>query len=445
MNSAIASYVAKNDYLAASYSQVAPLAFYRSIFPTGALERAGNYNDHKPNGIVTIIQRETAKNRLFFDELSDIPEYLSKDFVVTSPVAYFGRNRTQRNASLLFGFCIDLDGVEMKQLQDLLYEMENKIIPTATYIVNSGHGLHLYYILDEPLNLYTHLHEPLRELKYALIDLVWNRYTSTIPIENRQYLGIFQGFRMVGSPTKLGRDYILKAYRTGDTVSIEYLNQFVAPDKRLENYDYQSNLTLDQAKLKYPAWYERRIEQKQPRSRWVVKPDLYFWWLNKIKEQATVGHRYNTLCVLFAYAQKCMIDEDQALSDALSLVDKFDAMSLDESNRFTQKDVYDSLKFYQESYVHFSRSEAERISGISIPPNKRNGRKQKVHLQIARATRDIVHPEGWQNKEGRPTKQAIVEQWQLANPNGSKTACIKETGLSKPTVYKWWIDKNALN
>ena len=46
-------------------------------------------------------------------------------------------------------------------------------------------------------------------------------------------------------------------------------------------------------------------------------------------------------------------------------------------------------------------------------------------------------------KTGRPpvkqeTKKDIVFKWRIEHPTGSKSQCIKETGLSKPTVYKWW-------
>ena len=32
----------------------------------------------------------------------------------------------------------------------------------------------------------------------------------------------------------------------------------------------------------------------------------------------------------------------------------------------------------------------------------------------------------------------VVYEWRLRNPDGRKAACIRDTGLSKPTVYKWW-------
>lgn len=48
----------------------------------------------------------------------------------------------------------------------------------------------------------------------------------------------------------------------------------------------------------------------------------------------------------------------------------------------------------------------------------------------------------WRNKEGRPkgsgTSEQKVREWQEQNPQGKKAECIRQTGLSKPTVYKWW-------
>lgn len=39
---------------------------------------------------------------------------------------------------------------------------------------------------------------------------------------------------------------------------------------------------------------------------------------------------------------------------------------------------------------------------------------------------------------GRPSKEKIVLDWRKQNPRGRKVDCIRETGLSKPTVYKYW-------
>ena len=48
---------------------------------------------------------------------------------------------------------------------------------------------------------------------------IWNRYTSTI--KEPQVQGILQGFRVVGSGSKLGREYPVTAYRLGGRVTLE--------------------------------------------------------------------------------------------------------------------------------------------------------------------------------------------------------------------------------
>ena len=61
---------------------------------------------------------------------------------------------------------------------------------------------------------------------------------------------------------------------------------------------------------------------------------------------------------------------------------------------------------------------------------------EEVHLARARAVQDVDYP----NHEwaGRPNAEQTVREWQESHPAGKKADCIRETGLSKPTVYKWW-------
>lgn len=124
-------------------------------------------------------------------------------------------------------------------------------------------------------------------------------------------------------------------------------------------------------------------------------------------------------------------------TDAFSLLQFLDDMSDDEHNRFTKRDIMDAMQFYQENYVTYSRREAERVSAIAMPASKRNGRKQKQHCEVMRAIENITNP-NWREGNGRPDKAKIVEEWQESHPDGKKADCIRDTGLSKPTVYKWW-------
>lgn len=159
-------YKLKNEWLGQFFEEVKPKEFYRAVFPEGSFERAGHFEDGKANGIITIVENDKAKNRIVFDDLSVIDEVKGAEFAVMSPVAYSGRNRTAANARWLYGIAIDLDGVEMPQLRDVFHQMNHDIIPKCTYCINSGHGLHLYYLLEKPVPLYKHLQDKLREFKY---------------------------------------------------------------------------------------------------------------------------------------------------------------------------------------------------------------------------------------------------------------------------------------
>ena len=442
----------KNEWLGQFFEEVRPKDFYRAVFPKGSFEREGHPEDAKCNGVLTVIEREKARNYVVFDELKMVQEVKGKEFVIMSPVGYSGRNRTAKNARWLYGIAVDLDGVEMSQLTDVFHQMRNDFIPQCTYCVNSGHGLHLYYLFEKPVPLYRYLQDQLREFKYELIRKIWNRYTSTYTErEQVQYQGIFQGFRMVGTQSKLGKRYPVTAFETGKRVTIEYLNDFLMDkSKAVVDFKYKSEISLAEAKKKYPEWYERRIVRGEKKGRWHIKRDLYNWWLRKIQSgEVSVGHRYWCLSVLASYGIKCDVPEDEVLTDALKLLPMFDKISDDEHNRFTKRDVFDAMNMYQESYVTYSRAAVERVSGISVPPNKRNGRKQAVHMGLISAIRDFLYPDGtWRNKDGRPkgsgTKRITVFRWRQGHPDGKKIDCYRDTGFSRVTIDKWWNEAKPI-
>lgn len=284
----------KNEWLEQFYEEVKPRDFYRAVFPEGSFEREGHPEDEKCNGVLTVIEGEKARNYIVFDELNMVDEVKGKEFAIMSPVGYSGRNRTAKNARWLYGIAIDLDGVEMEQLRDVFYQMKNEFLPQCTYCINSGHGLHLYYLFEKPVPLYRHLQDQLREFKYELTRKIWNRYTSTYKERDQvQYQGIFQGFRMVGTQSKLGKRYLVTAFETGERVTVEYLNDFLMDEsKAVTDFKYKSDMSLAEAKKKYPEWYEKRIVRGEKKGRWHIKRDLYDWWLRKIQGgEVSVGHR----------------------------------------------------------------------------------------------------------------------------------------------------------
>ncbi|MDD7566778.1 MAG: hypothetical protein PUJ90_10590 [Streptococcus suis] len=392
-----------------------------------------------------------------------------RKFVIASPITYVGRNRNAANARYLYAFAFDLDGVGMAQIRDCLFQMLRSPLrgsgemyqhsPVVNVVVNSGHGLHLYYLLKTPIPLYKENQELLNRIKHNMTNLLWNEYTSSL--SDRQYQGIFQGFRLPGTQTKFGKT--IRAFYNEDShfYTIDELNEWagnVLTEKelnQLKRHEYHPDgVTLSEAERRWPEWYERVVIQgiKQPKQ-WHIKRDLYDWWLNRLRNDQSIipGHRYFCLMALAAYAIKCDIDFDELKSDTLSLVVKMEKLTNDEDNHFTEQDALDALQAYKVGYCTFPKNSIEYLTGLRMPEgNRRNGRTQEEHLKRARVLRDLDYPDdSWINKEGRPKGSVVkyedsrnakkIAEWRKNNPEShNKSACARDLGLSRPTIRKWW-------
>lgn len=430
--------------------------FYRDIFPEGELESEGVYEQGKYTGIAVEITKEKKPNgkplvRRYSvcDELNEIDSLLySSNFCVMAPISYAGKERKSSNARILYALCIEIDGLKVSNgrqvgLNNLMVQWSEKShwIPVPTYVVASGNGLHLYYVFEKGIPLFKNVVNGLQKYKRYLTEMLWNRNVTILIGEKIQYESLFQAFRMPGTITKSGDR--VQAFRVGDKVNIEYMNSFV-PDEFKITQLYKSELTLSQAKEKYPEWFDNRIVQKQPKGHWICKRDLYEWWKRKIENGAMVGHRYYCLMMLCIYAIKCDIPRDELEQDCFHFLEVFEERTNSEDNHFTEKDVMDALQAFEDkNLITYPVNSISNRSGIAIEKNKRNGRKQDVHLKGARAIQQIndeANGTNWRQGNGRKSKKTLVEEWQRNNPNRKKADCIRETGLSKPTVLKWWIE-----
>jgi len=427
-------YRSKKTFMEKIMEPVTSYEFYRNIFPAGSFERKGHYEDSKANGIaLEFMSNGKIRKYIVTDELDVLQQLQASDFAIISPISYIGCRRCTDNARYLYALAFDLDGVGMPQLKNLINQMANNILPPATYIVNSGRGVHLYYLLTEPVPMYPRNQQILKIIKRALTNKIWNKSTSTIKVPEQQ--GILQGFRIVGSASKLGPDYPVRAYRYGEPVSLDSLVRYVPVQA----------MALQKLVLKVHATKRemhpdnRQIIKKCKKRKWIVNRSLYDWWLKRIRTEIKVGHRYFAIMCLAICAIKCNIKGYELRRDAYALLSDYDSMSIDPVNRFTAGDIERALEAYDEKYVTFTRAAMEKLSGLPITANKRNGRTQKEHLALARAKQNQSDPNGnWRNKKGRPTKCAIVKDWRQKHPNGSKADCCKDTGLDRKTVSKWW-------
>lgn len=493
------AYIEKNDILLSDYPSwewVSPYDFWRTIFLEGFLQPRGEevpwheQGGGHPNGIaiqithktktvktktgiehdVPVIERFTLTDDLDGVEERVVDSNRKNESVFCAPVSYFGKSRVAANARFLHAFAIDLDGVGVQELKNMLKQFRNGrdpkfaadkwvSLPQPTFLVNSGTGFHLYYVLDQPIPLIPRIVPFVQEIKAMLTDYIWRDTVSTL--EDVQHQGIYQPFRMPGTPTKLNGkaagSKIKDKYEAVAFVhngedgkpwrcSLDYLLGYAGvrggKDRAelIELMRTAGRTPIERAKKLWPEWYQARIVEGKAPGRWTCKRDLYDWWLGEVETKATDHHRYWCLNVLAAYARKCGIPYDELEADALALVPTLEGLTVREDNHFTEDHALAAIEAYYDPIIHkLTRERIERRTAIELPKNKRNGRSQAKHLEGARAIRDINN-DNWREGNGRKPKADLVRKYAAEHPGANHSEIARALGISRPTVIKWLKD-----
>lgn len=427
------------------FSAAAAAEFYRDLFPVGTFEERVGYKDEyekteKGNGFIVYTvgedDKERKHTRMVFDDLAELHELLDNPCAFMSPCSYFGRHRTAKNARYLYALAFDLDEVGREQLHLFFdFHVYQKHYPKPTYVVNSGDGVHLYYFFKEPIPMIPKNQKALKILKYELTTRMWNEDTSEL--KEVQYQGLNQGFRLVGSKTKHGET--VTCWKTGGRVSVEELASFIpkenARDVGILYRMWHSTMPLEEAKKKYPEWYQQRIVMGRKRMSWTNDRKLYEWWKRKA-ENASYHHRYWYVFALVVYGAKCGVPFDEVEKDAFELKDFLNNLAPD--NPFTDEDILSALKAYDEEHKSFTRDEISKVTAIPIKANKRNGRKQSEHVKLMNFVRDELNGnKDWRNKDGRPSYREAVFKFLDFNPNATDKEFCELTGMSRAVFYKY--------
>lgn len=422
----------------------------------------------------------------------------TRRFALMSPITYVGNTTMNKNARYLYAFAIDLDGVGMEQLERLFelmlkiypsmphkpYPMDgHPVIPTPNIIVNSGHGLHLYYTMRYPLALHKENVPYLQEICKSLYKVVaWKKSKKvggdpgTTKEKEVHCLGIYHAFRLPETWTKtlkvtkssgdfVGNGVPIQAWLTeAPHYTIEDFLPYIAFSGNTQLYKSLTpsiitqlekggrllnpkRLTLEQARRKYgEEWYQNREKEK---GTFTINRRLYDWWLAKMKERDGVkeGFRYYCVMALAAFAKKCGIPFAELKRDAYTLIDGFDELT-HEKDPFVKHDVDAAIKAYKNpNSIRWTPGMLASWTNIPMKKTKRNKRKLDTHLKMARFSQNLDDPEGkWRNKDGRPvatldnSKEAqLINEWMVNHPESSnKAACARDLGMSRTTVTKWW-------
>lgn len=434
--------------LESDFMRINGYEFYKYIFPNN--ENKGELNNEwKPNAIYLYSdekKNENSKRQLSRRiMLKDTWESDYKEFIEGNPLAlcgglsYRGRANRLEQAQHMNALIFDLDSVNIDCINNVIHRFKNigtenfRSIPIPTFIVLSGGGIHLYYVFEEPIELFPNIKVQLKQMKYDLTFRIWE-YKSTSMEKAIQYQSINQGFRMVGSCNKRGNEVV--AFKTGERVTLEYMNQYVDDEKKvdIQKRFRPTKMTKAEAKEKFPEWYQRVIvEGNKIKNKWNINKALYLWWKGKAKI-IKGGHRYFYLMCLSIYAVKCNIPKAELKKD---MYEVFGILQDQEhSNLLEERDILSALESYDKGLYNFTIDDIEKLTDVRIERNKRNGRNQKTHLKLARNQLSMLRELG-EIKEGRPNKEELVKEYIKNNPTDSPTQIARALKISRPTVYKY--------
>ena len=428
--------------------------FYRFVFPEGSLQK-DKAKDRKYNAIMHELRLNSETNRtsgtnyIIHDDLKGLERaQISDNFMIMAPVAFAGRRSTSVLARQLYGIGIDVDDIVIEKETDpagLWFYLRNCYgggFPQPSAIACSGSGLHFYYLFEEPIPLHKEIKEELDLIKRILIEWIWRKEITT-SYKNPQYEALTQGFRMPESICKDGITRV-KVFQTGRKFDLNELKAFI-PDFRLPKVAKtkvikdENHLTREKAKELYPNWYENRIVQGKKKGTYTVNVALYNWWKEQTRKNITKGHRYWSIFALSIYARKCGISRETLEKDAYELTDYLEKECHNPEDPFTYSDAEDAMKAFDDISVRFTAQALSRLTAVEFPNNHRKGRKQVEHLKRARYSQELDYPDGsWRKGNGRPSKESIVKEFRKRHPAKSKLECKEQTGLTYPTIRKYW-------
>lgn len=403
-------YDEKNMVLSQYGEQVNPYTLYEDIF--GDMQQEipvvviGDENDNEKT-----IRKMSIEDAVSFG--------LCRNDVLIGGCTYFNCWISKKSAKDIHTFIIDYDnaysGTLLNALRADWRSGNGEPFAKPTYIVNSGTGLHLYFVLTEPIPNYHNMTANIDRL-YRELAIQQSRRVYC----HRQVQWFGQDFRCAGGLNKY--DWENTVFRVGEKWDADALARAVGLDLHFTRYG--------EKRTQKPQ--ERKHKRRQSEG-WKTNRAFYDYSLKTCIEKTHEGNRYMSMCALSAIAYKCGVDRDELERDLNGLLPEYNKKS---ERKVTVKEIRSAMKMYNSKAALTPRESLEHWQGWEYKPIKRNGRKQAEHLKRARLVQTLDYPDGeWRGKQ---SKQDIVLQWQRDNPEGRKCDCIRDLGVDRKTVSKYW-------
>lgn len=511
---------------------------YRFIFPEDSLQICDELDSK--NGIGNIIRMDIASvcddtdgkkehvgiQTIISDDLrflSVLPkkvEHLNIVLSNTNLNTYFGNRRLTKNIDRIFGIIIEVDRITKEsQMKHVLNQIYEEKVPRPNFLINSGHGLHFYYVFDVPIEFHSRsfsIHPVITNIMNAISKMIWTKEASDAKPEKME---LNKGYALIGSRNRKNKNLVVTAYQISqEKCSLHYLRSFINKPEHDPDYDIsfptRSKITKEEAVKLYPYWAvqhfpemftleeRKRLMKELEEKKWNKKEreapnnNLYDWFFRLIREPQNIfhGNRYKCMVALVIYAVKCGIGKKKVEEDLKSLLYYYNNLPGAENDPIEEMDIKRALYIYKNKNAKtFTFQWIKEFTEIEYEAKTKRREiplSREEHLKIARQKRDEIYPEGsWRaNSDGKirrelleyirshPEKTLVecidakicsrkstykyweecrkelglpiekkvsikekIRRYREEKPEATKAMCVKELGISKPTVYKYWM------
>ena len=488
------------EQMLSQYEKVDARDVYQYIFPEDSLQICDELDSK--NGIGNLIRMDIVEQwstdengckhysqkgiqSIITDDLRFLfvyPQKLENSNIILSNVnlnSYFGNRRLRTKIDKIFGLIIEVDGViKESQINYIINEIEQEHIPVPNFLINSGHGLHFYYVLDEPIYFHNKsysIYPVITNILNALKDLIWTPFVSDLKPET---MDLNRGYAIIGTRNRKNPNLVVTAYKINPfRCSLEYLRMFI--DKPCDDLDYdisfppRNKVTKEETVKLYPHWAVQKfptlftdeereklleeIEKKKQTSKKrkcveangvsFCNPKVYDWFLNLISDSNNIrhGNRYKCMVALAIYGVKCGIAKEQVQYNLKNLLPMFNSVKKNSEDihfLMNETDIKNALTVYKkkDSY-RYTFDWIMDFTGISYEKKTKRRKQplsQEEHLKLARQNRDELYPDGsWRGYSDGATKKNILK-FMIENPKADINECINSGICSRTSIYKYW-------
>ena len=405
---------AKNTVLSEYFEGVSFYDFVSFVFPgcSSMLVVTGDSSDEDGGSYGSY-------STMTVEELFDYQQ--SRANVYVPPADFIKGRYSYTTCHNLYALVLDLDDVRADTLK-LIRDNGTLggIIPMPTMIVNSGRGLHFYYVFQEPVPFYVKNRPALTAL-YRSLFLRAKKNIAASP----DWHSLIQPFRLPGSLTKI--DQVASGWISGEKYSVEKLAATLGLTGLTIDLSQRDLLPQD----KYAKEKARRIALGEvsdricprcgrtlikrvsgtgkgeffgctgfPSCRYMETLDgtvigqrssslamngsFYSYCLERVQDECAEGNRYMSLLALSVVGYKEGIPLEQLKDDFKGLVQRFNQIGA----RFTEREASKALRAYNEKALKVTAATLEEWFGWSFA-NKSRHAQEDSERNYSRLQEDV--------------------------------------------------------